>query len=364
MTDSALLWRINEELRADFDHDLYYLTLAKRREYDAVSRLSASAGSDEVSIPLTAQVVTWFIDRNPAGKGFLVVAKCRADETIIGYFLFYPKALMARDGMQCQPTSRLAYLCVHLFVDTGYRRRGIFENMTFFGREMLKRTAAAFLYTVPNQRSAPGFIKLGMAQMGTLPFWGRPLMPPFSWIRNIAGFASNAVTAKRVSSFDDIPGEALCSVPVSLLVAGRRNRELLDWRYRQRPDVEYSIWRIDQYGQPCGYVVTREMKIMNYQALVICDFWLEEAPLGALGKVLNSAISRANKKLDIVISIATTTDLRIRRQLWLAGFMPVPQNLLPQPVVVIGEGLDITGTAPPFPRLSGWKVTPFDWDVF
>jgi len=356
--------RIGSEIEAEFRTDAYLLTLATPADYDAVSRLSQKAGSDEISIPLTSPAIAFFIDRNPAGKGFLVLAKNRTDAAIIGYFLFYPKELMLRADSESVAAPHLAYLCVHLFVEGSYRRRGIFEAMTRFGRRLLERTSVEFLYTVPNRRSTPGFYKLGMEKLGTLPFWARSLKPPFSWIGAIVRSSQNVATIERASDFGEGWTDELTSLPTSPLVWGRRNQTLLNWRFPGRPDAKYAIWRISVAGIARGYVVTRQMRIMKDRALVVCDFWLESVPSGALSQTIDTALMEAESEFDVVILMATIPDPRLRREFWRAGLLPIPQIFLPQRVVIIGETIAGSKSNLQMPPLSNWAVTPYDWDVF
>ena len=95
--------------------------VAAPAEYAEAEALSRAARPSEMKSVLTAELVAWFIDRNPCGRGFLVLARDAATRGAIGYFLFYPWLLAHRaaGGIETRP----AFLYVHLYVAPAHRRR-------------------------------------------------------------------------------------------------------------------------------------------------------------------------------------------------------------------------------------------------
>lgn len=148
---------ILSELEDEFRDQEFYLTLASPAGYPAIEALSTAA-PDEVAIPLSQQTIEWLVDKNPQGQGFLVLARATANAQIIGRFLFYAKEMVVRELLGGEAAPLIAYLCVHLFVAPRNCRHGLFERMTAFGIDLLLRAGVRFVYTVPNARSAPGFL--------------------------------------------------------------------------------------------------------------------------------------------------------------------------------------------------------------
>lgn len=358
--------KIIHELEIEFYADEYFLTLATPSDYGLVERLSVNAARDEVSTPLTALTIEWLIDRNPAGRGFLVLARSNRDNAIIGYFLFYPKNLMWRAHISDSATCLPVFLCVHLYVDINYRRRRIFENMTMFGRRILESTGINFLYTVPNPRSTPGFLRIGMTKIGALAFFARPVKAPFSLISAICRTSGSTATNSRVAEFDATTINQISLRPQSSIaqVWGDRRAASLNWRFRDRPDVQYAVHLVEIEDETVGYVVLRRMPIMKYSALVICDFWLEKSPIGALADIVDTALSDEPGNIDIVIGLAGSMDPKLRQEFWRAGLIPIPQLMLPQPVNLIGGKTNSSNDDPSIGDLSDWALTPYDWDVF
>jgi hypothetical protein len=234
--------------------------------------------------------------------------------------------------------------------------------MMAFGVNLLRRTGLRFVYTVPNPRSAPGFLKFGMAQLGTIPF---RIGLAQKWKLEALG-QRPAETVVRRNEFDDQLMLGLDTLaPRRALVWGSRNVKLLNWRYRDRPEVDYVIWYLGEGGRTKGYLVTRKMTIMNYETLVLCDFWLEPSTAGGLNRLIAAALAADHgRDASLVITMAGSPDMRFGSVLWRSGLARFPQRLLPQPVVVIGGFIDGKMHSQELPGSGNWLATPYDWDVF
>lgn len=351
----------------------YYVTVAAPEDYGAVDALSAGADRSEVTFPLTTATIRWLVDDNPAGPGFLVVARQRADDAVVGYFLFYPKRLMVRAAPGDDPSPRMAYLYVRLFVAREYRRRGVFTAMTRYGLRLLAELGVRFAYTVPNPQSTPGFEKLGIGRLGTVPFW----VSPSGWLGmplTLVAAAVSTVTRRRV---EVVPGarfderhEALAAEapPTGAAVWGARSLAELRWRFESRASPSYELWNLMADGSLVGYVVGRRLAIRSTQTTVVCDTWIDDRHGHALGPVMSALRSRpgASARQLLIAMCGGGRTGTVTAQLG-AGMLPVPQRLLPQPVVVLGGPVEGSVASAPWMRprgLAHWFVTPYDWDVF
>jgi len=335
------------------------VSLATVDEYAEVETLARAADPHEVFLPLTADTLNWFVDANPHGPGFLVIVRAGDGGAIVGHFLFYATTLVRTlDGIKHEIP---AYLYVNLYVRPEYRRRGVFATMFAFGLDVLKPMGIRFAYTVPNPRSSPGFVKFGVPLLGTLPCWMAPASPVWRSLASLASWGSPAVTAARVGEFDESMIHARHDEGV---VRGLRTAGALNWRFAQRPGVEYGIWRVG-CCEGGGYVVTRAVTIQGHRVLAICDMafdrWnatLLRATLGAIGR------QTADQRCTLVMFQGGSPEPLFTRSLWRAGLIPVPNRLLPQPVAVFGGDPQQRGSTGGFPLLNQWALTPCDWDVF
>ena len=333
--------------------------MAREDEYGAIEGLSVGASREEVATPLTAATIRWLVEENPAGKGFVVVAKVRADEQMVGYFLFYPKRLFVRGA----PLD--VFLYVTLFVAPEYRRVGVFSSMARYGLDLLKRAGVPFAYTVPNPRSTPGFIKMGIGQIGLIPFWCSPTGP--------LGLAANAASAlggfgvdvQEATAFD--PTVAGLPPPRGAVVWGSRTVPELEWRFLRRPDTGYRIWNLCRRGELIGCAVSRAMHVDPFEANVLCDLWLRDDARPAAAALLRRLRREGGGGLKgLVVAIGGHSGSYAPGALLPAAMVPVPQRALPQPVALIGGPIgDAAGESWMMPGGSGqWYVTPYDWDVF
>ncbi|MDE3075696.1 MAG: GNAT family N-acetyltransferase, partial [Chloroflexota bacterium] len=326
----------------------YYLTLAARPDYPLVEALDRQAAAAEMPIPLTAASIEWLVDRNPAGQGFVVLARERSDDAIIGHFLFYPHRLYVREEGEGEARPIVAFLYVSLFVAPPYRRRGVFTAMAVYGLDVLRRADVRFAYTVPNPRSTAGFLKMGMHRIGTVPFWASPYRLGGRLFelaaRPAAWQAGSRFRVEPAGRFDE-RHEALVreAPPQRARVWGARTQAELGWRFG-RPGVAYTVWNLLDGDGLAGYAVTREMHIAPYDALVLCDLWLRRAQRSALAFLLNEIRHRLHQSAshlpDLLIAMCGWPAGADGRSLLAAGFLPVPQRLLPQPVALVGGPLE------------------------
>jgi hypothetical protein len=333
--------------------------IAAPGDYSEIEALSRAADPSEMKSVLTAGLIAWFVDRNPFGRGFVVLARDPASKAAIGYFLFYPWMLAHR--APAGPDLRPAFLYVHLYVAPPFRRRRVFAAMTSLGLDLVAQLGIGLAYTVPNPRSTPGFLAFGMRQAGLLPFWIRPVLPGWGLLSGAA--RGEALTVERVPG---LPGELPdvgVMLPVSVTTWSPRLPEVLAWRYRERPDCSYDIHRVSRAGTAIACVVTRRMRIRGFRTLVVCDAWFSDSGPAAVRLAVDDAL-RSGERVHLAIAFGGNASERYRQALRGAGFVVCPPALQPQPVAVIGGGVGGAGVRIDMPGADAWHLTPYDWDVF
>ena len=345
-----------------FSSDEFRLSIATSSEFAEIEAFSRRANRAEVMSPITAPLLAWFVEENPCGSGFVVVARERASGELVGHFVFYRWTLTRRRS----PGSVISFpsmLYVRLYVRPDYRRRGVFAAMTRFGLSVVERLGITLAYTAPNPRSAPGFVKFGMARRGPLPFWIRPPVPGWGLVRGLGASVRDIDVEPRPAfdtSFeqsmpDDLPGHVAVWSP--------RSEKQLNWRYTKRPDCQYEIRYLRHNGRPVGYLVTRRMDIKGRPALVICDGWVAPRHPGAIRAGVEDA-RRGAPRGAVTIAMGASAVPHLARAYRRAGFVRTPSAVLPQPVVILGGGVGPGASAGDLPALTAWHVSPYDWDVF
>jgi hypothetical protein len=335
------------------------IELASSADYDEIERLSRAADHGEVFSPLTASLLEWFLDRNPCGRGFAVIARHAGSRAVLAHFVFYLWKLRRRGP--AGPIDVPSALYVRLYVDSTLRRQGVFAAMTRKGLEQLAALGIPVAYTAPNPRSSPGFVKFGMQRIGPLPVRVRPAWRAWPWP---ASMRRQHVEIERRTRFDDAFADAFdSSLPPHVTLWSPRPAAMLNWRYADRPDVRYDIRYLTRRGRPIGYVVSRSMAIKGQPVLAVCDAWVAPRDEGGLRCGIVDAL-RAHRGARLVMAIGASADPRLTRAFAHAGFVRCPTALLPQPAVIVGGPIASVPEAFPLPDAHAWYLTPYDWDVF
>jgi GNAT superfamily N-acetyltransferase len=328
-------------------------------EYAGVEALSRAADPAEMKSVLTAGQIAWFIDRNPCGRGFIVVARDPVSHELAGYFLFYPWLLARRtaEGPQRLP----AFLYVHLYVAPPHRRRGVFAAMTRFGLDLVAQLGVGLAYTVPNPRSTPGFLKFGMTRAGLLPFWIRPVVPGWGLVAGAA--RREPLEVRTISELPADAPDASATLPAAVATWSPRQPAVYRWRYRERPGVPYELRVVTRAGAPIAVVVTRRMTIKGWSTLALCDAWFSESGPAALRLAIDDAL-RSGERVRVAIAFGGNASAPYRQALRGAGFVVCPAAFQPQPVAILGGGVGGPPGRVELPDVDTWHLTPYDWDVF
>ena len=335
------------------------VTVAGPGEYGEIEALSRAADPAEMKSVLTAELIAWFIDRNPCGRGFLVIARDPSSNAAAGYFLFYPWLLARRSatGHDLRPS----FLYVHLYVAPPYRRRRVFAAMTSFGLDLVAQLGVGWAYTAPNPRSAPGFLKFGMRRVGDLTFWVRPALPGWGLVAGAA--RDEALTVECVPGLPDALPDIRAMLPPAVQAWSPRVPGMLRWRYRERPDCSYDIRRVFRGGAAVACVVTRRMRIKRLRTVALCDAWFSQSGPAALRLAVDDAL-RAGERVHLAIAFGGNASAPYREALRGAGFIVCPPAIQPQPVAIIGGAVGGPDNRVEMPGADAWHLTPYDWDVF
>lgn len=335
------------------------IEIATTAQYVEIEAVSRAADRHEVFSPLSAALLRWFLDENPCGSGFVVVARDQVGGALIGHFVFYRWTLRRRLAGAIVDVPAALY--VRLYVDPAVRRRGVFAAMTRAGLDRLAAMGIPVAYTAPNPRSSPGFVKFGMQCVGPLPFRLRPALPGWSWLM---GPPARGVAVERRDRFDQTFDDLIdASVPAHVELWSPRRAALLNWRYVERPDAHYEIRHLVDRAGPAGFIVTRRMTIKGQDVIALCDFWVKPGRETALRVGVDDALA-ASHGARAAIAIGASAAPRLTRALTRAAFVPLPAAILPQPVLLFGGAVGPTDPPVRLPARDAWFVTPYDWDVF
>jgi GNAT superfamily N-acetyltransferase len=218
--------------------------------------LTASLGGGPAGVR-PAEFFRWKHVDNPFGRSFMLVAEDAG--RIVGFRSFLRWAFEA-DGRKVR-----AARAVDTATHPEYQGRGIFTQLTLAALEEL-RTDTDLIFNTPNEKSFPGYLKMGWKEVGRVPVSVR-VRRPIRFAKGIRSVGSGAdgrptfaVSAEPASTVleETEPVEALLG-PAAPSVRLRTPRDLqfLRWRYGSAPLLDYRAIRSVRDGHLTGLVVFR-----------------------------------------------------------------------------------------------------------
>ncbi|TCK84928.1 GNAT family N-acetyltransferase [Albibacterium bauzanense] len=175
----------------------------------------------ESLIPKSEKLWRWKHIDNPFGASTVLLAE--ENEQIIGLRAFMNWEWKDQD--QSYKTVRAVDTATH----PAHQGKGIFKNLTLKGLEEIKQNTA-FVFNTPNQKSKPGYLKMGWEEQGRMPiqlkinpfaFKGKIPLELFSW---------NGL--KLSDKLFENPGPGIQT---------NYSRAYFEWRYSANPMFDYQF---------------------------------------------------------------------------------------------------------------------------
>lgn len=298
---------------------------AAREDLPAILELMREALGD--GMPRDPVFFRWKHWDNPFGESLVLVAE--DDEGLVGL-----RAMMRwtfRQGDQLVHAVRPVDTATH----PRFRRRGLFTRLT---RQLLEELAAHgvdLVFNTPNDKSRPGYLKMGWESVGVLPVWVRP-----------AGrFAVRAGVRPT--------GAVALTSPMDARLHTLRDQDYLQWRYVDAPSLPYEVVGDGQAG-----VVVRERDRGGRAELTVSEVCVpSRADIARAASILRKVVRSSSTDYALAMGAVGTREAAV---LALAGFVPVGRRG-PHLVARAVEGAHaVQGAFDP----SGWRVQIGDLEVF
>ena len=190
-----------------------------------------------------AAFFAWKHRGNPFGPSPAWVAT--EGGTVIGFRTFLRWELQ-RDGRVIH-----AVRAVDTATAPGHQGKGVFSRLTLHAVGELRAEGVAFVFNTPNDRSRPGYLKLGWQALGRVPLTVRPRTP-----RTLVRMATSRTPAAIWSTpsgaglpaaealADRSAVEALLDSQPTGGTATRRSWQYLQWRYAGFAPLGYRALRL------------------------------------------------------------------------------------------------------------------------
>jgi len=259
----------------------------------------------------------WMYTENPAGVSRIWVAD--HDGKIVGQ---YPLILVKmKIGREIITTSQNIDLMTH----PDYRHQGMFSTLEKKALRETEKEGINITYGFPNEPAYPGHLKSGWFDVCPLQILFKPLnldnilkkRITNKFLLKIGTAMGNLfigifyktknppqvddLTISRITSFDSRIKDFWKKISNDYEIIAIRDKEYLNWRYVDVPDVDYTIYLAEKNGEICGYIVVRCVKL---QGLVLgCIF--DVLSLLDQEDVIHCLISKAieyfeREKVDVI----------------------------------------------------------------
>jgi GNAT superfamily N-acetyltransferase len=293
-----------------------------------------------------ASFLEWKHLESPFGASPMWIALDRT--RVVGFRTFMRWEFVASDGNTVR-----AARAVDTATDPDYEGRGIFTRLTLEAIDQLPADGVTLIFNTPNEKSLPGYLKMGWQELGRLGVVVKPTSARFLLViataRRPAGRSPlpTALGEAPADAFADRPAvqALLDSLPPAQGLVTRRTPEFLAWRYGHEP-LGYRVM-LRGTSPADGLAVFRRRQRGKAIEGVLCDVLVPDGD------------PRAGDELLRRVDLAAAADylIRLDRKLVTRGaFVRLPR---------VGPVLACrTLDASVAPELPKWALTMGDVELF
>lgn len=301
------------------------------------------------------ELFAWKHLGNPFGRSLVLVAEL--DGKIVGLRAFMRWRFVSREGEV--PAVR----AVDTATDPSLQRRGVFTELTRAALDACESEGVAFVFNTPNERSLPGYLKLGWSRVARWPVWIRARRP-FRILRAaVRGRHSSGGPVSPPAGTPLVPAGEFLSRPEvesmletamrpSGLLSTARSPLYLRWRYGGGP-VPYMAIGV---GDPTSaFAIVRLRERGRLREAVICELLCAPEGRSQASELLRS-IPKAAEADHAVAHFAP--DWKGRPGLREAGYWRIPRAGL------TFVARPIAGADPDPLNMRNWALTLGDLELF
>lgn len=342
--------------RSETDTDIGSRRWRDDDEPRVLELLQAALGGGPAGVR-PAEFFRWKHVENPFGRSFMLVAE--ADGRLVGLRAFMRWRFRA--GGRVVRAVRAVDTATH----PDYQGRGVFSMLTLRAIEEM-RDEVELIFNTPNEKSLPGYLKMGWQTVGRVPIHIRP-RHPVRLVRERGSLrTSTEPTAERPSVAAETAAVALEDEADIARLLDRatiadprfntdRSVTYLKWRYASAPLLDYRAIREVGDDGLRGLAVFRVRSRGRLWESTVAEVIAEAGDRATVGRLLRG-VRRAAPVDHITASFPPASTPS--RSAFRLGFFRAPGGVT-MVVNPLGEGIL------PEPRsLSSWAVGLGDLEVF
>ncbi|RYZ08840.1 MAG: GNAT family N-acetyltransferase [Myxococcales bacterium] len=302
------------------DDDLQ-LRVANDADLPSVLELMRQA-LGEGNIPRTREFFDWKHRESPFGPSPIWLAEERS--RLVGLRIFMPWRFRWGAGQESR-----AVRAVDTATHPDFQGRGIFKRLTLELVEQVRRDGVDFIFNTPNEKSRPGYLKMGWSIAGVAPLFVRPEASSrlvFKALRISRAPASAEVSggSELTRWLAEADGHGLMARAATASSPRHyrtpKSLQYLTWRYVRCPAATYHGATPDPER---ALVIYRVRERGGLRELSISELLFEptRAGVSAAVKALSEARARARADYGLVAFERSALQALVLTR---AGFMPVP----------------------------------------
>jgi GNAT superfamily N-acetyltransferase len=238
----------------------------------------------------TAEFFHWKHVANSFGRSPGLVAE--QDGEVIGLRLFLRWEFRAGD--QVIRAVRPVDTATH----PEHQGRGIFKALTLSALDQLQADTD-LVFNTPNEKSMPGYLKMGWQVVGTVPIAIRPVRP-ITFARQFRAATRGAPSGPppvcplppaasildRSDELDALVAEVGAGDP---RLRTRLSLDYLRWRYVEAPDLDYRVISVDGPGGLAGVAFARARRRGALAELTLSELLVRPGDRRSAGRLLRAA---------------------------------------------------------------------------
>jgi hypothetical protein len=232
------------------------------------------------------------------------------------------------------------------------RRRGLFSWLVQACEAEAWAQGAEFVLTMPNERSAPGFARLGWTNLGDRTILARPFLPGRHWgagVREVEAVPDGiAALVDRHRSI--LPGLALA-----------RTADWWRWRFDPQSGREYVRVAVEgDSGEILAFAVGTVRLSKGLPVGYLVDYAVSAIEiLSPLVAKLSALLARRGALLLVAVVSSPGSTAALKR----AGFLMIPGRLPLKRFHTVAQFRERVGARPVLPKsIEGWNLSLGDWD--
>jgi GNAT superfamily N-acetyltransferase len=234
------------------------IRLSNEGDIPSIVELFSVCLLDEGGSP-TADFWRWKHLLNPFGKSPVLLAY--SNQQLVGLRAFLRWQWRQHDKVLS------AYRAVDTATHPEFQGQGIFRNLTTqLWNQIQEEDPGCFVYNTPNEKSRPGYLKMGWQVLG------KP-NAEFRWVPGL-GLRRKANWEKAVASLKEIDFASIPAIEQSRsfseLIQTNTSSAYYAWRYQMVPDRQYGYWQVETGHGVAGFLFYLRNRT-GFTELRICD---------------------------------------------------------------------------------------------